>query len=171
MFYSIKNNKQALTLIEIIFYIVIFIVILLATSTIFNVAMQSREKSQTIAEVEQQGAQIVQLVTQTIRNATAINSPSIGANATSLSIDVVDGANSPTIFDLAASQLRIKEGTATAVTLNNSRVVPSSLIFYNLSRAGTSGVISFQFTLTYKNDNNQPEYNYSKIFYGSASLR
>lgn len=165
------KNRHGFTLVEIVLYLAIFTGILLTASSIFNTAMQSRVKSQTIAEVEQQGAQVVQLMTQTIRNATAINSPSTGASASSLSINVVSGVNSPTIFDLSTGQLRIKEGVATAVPLTNSRIVASSLIFYNLTRASTKGIISFQFTLTHVNPSNLQEYGYSKTFYGSASLR
>jgi Tfp pilus assembly protein PilW len=171
LFFSVKNNKHGFTLVEMVLYLAIFTGILLTASSIFNTAMQSRVKSQTIAEVEQQGAQVVQLMTQTIRNATAINSPSTGASASSLSINVVTGANSPSIFDLSAGQLRIKEGVATAVPLTNSRIVISSLIFYNLTRASTKGIISFQFTLSHVNPSNLQEYGYSKTFYGSASLR
>ncbi len=170
-FSSLRNNKNAFTLVEIVLYVTIFMGILLTASSIFNTAIQSRVKSQTISEVEQQGAQAIQAMTQTIRDATAINSPSTGASATSLSINVVSGANSPTIFDLSGGQLRIKEGVATAVPLNNTRVTASSLIFYNLTRASTSGIISFQFTLTHVNPSNLQEYTYSKVFYGSASLR
>ncbi len=171
-----KNNNLGVsltgfTLVEIVLYVTIFMGILIASSSIFNTAIQSRVKSQTISEVEQQGAQAIQAMTQTIRNATAINSPSTGASATSLSVNVVSGANSPTIFDLSGGQLRIKEGVASAVPLNNTRVTASSLIFYNLTRASTSGIISFQFTLTHVNPANQQEYNYSRVFYGSASLR
>ncbi len=171
-----KNNNLGVsltgfTLVEIVLYVTIFMGILIASSSIFNTAIQSRVKSQTISEVEQQGAQAVQAMTQTIRNATAINSPGTGANATSLSVNVVAGANSPTIFDLSGGQLRIKEGVASALPLNNTRVTASSLIFYNLTRASTSGIISFQFTLTHVNPGNQQEYDYSRIFYGSATLR
>jgi len=159
------------TLVEIVLYVTIFVGILLASSSVYNTALLSRVKSQTIAEVEQQGAQAVQAMTQTIRNATTINSPSTGASASSLSVNVVTGANSPTIFDLSSGQLRVKLGAGTAVPLNNSRVTASSLIFYNESRASTHGIITFHFTLTHVNPANQQEYNYSKIFYGSASLR
>ncbi len=172
MFYFIKKNKEpGFTLVEIVLYMAIFMGILITASSIYNTAIQSRAKSQTISEVEQQGAQAIQLMTQTIRDATAINSPSTGASATSLSVNVVSGANSPTIFDLSAGQLRIKEGVATAVPLNNTRVTASSLIFYNQSRASTKGIISFQFTLTHVNPSSLQEYTYSKVFYGSASLR
>lgn len=171
MFFINFKNKDGITLIEIVLYIAIFTAILLAGSTLYNTAMQSRAKSQTMAEVEQQGLQLMQLITQTIRNATALNSPTIGTSASSLSLNVSVGANSPTIFDLASGQVRIKEGAAAAVPLTNSRVVASGLNFYNLSRLGTDNILRIEFTLSHINPSNLQEYSYTKTFYSSASLR
>ena len=52
--------------------------------------IRSQAKNQVIAEVEQQGEQIMSLMTQTLRNADAVNSPTKGNNASTISIDVFD---------------------------------------------------------------------------------
>ena len=165
------KNKNGFTLIELLLYVAISGVILLITSLFLQTLLESRIKNQTIAEVEQQGLQVMQIITQTLRNADAINSPAQGASAATLSINTYTGANNPTVFDLGSGAIRIKEGVGAVIPLTNSRIVASALDFQNFSRADTPDTIRISFTLTHINPEGRSEYNFSKIFYGSASLR
>ncbi len=165
-----KNNK-GFTLIELLLYISIASIIVFTTASLLRFTLEGRVKNQTIAEVEQEGSQVMQLITQTIRNATAVNSPTQGNSAASLSVNVVTGANSPTVFDLSTGAIRIKEGAGTAVNLTSSHVTVSSLNFQNLSATSPPDVIRISFTITYINNSGRNEYSYSQKFYGSASFR
>ena len=164
-------SKQGLTLIELLLYVSITSIMLLITSLFLLTLLQSRIKNQTIAEVEQQGLQVMQIITQTARNAEAITSPAIGASSSSLTLDVVTGGSDPTIFDLSVGVISIKEGTGSTVPLTNSRITASVLNFQNLSRVNTPGIIRISFTLTHVNPEGRQEYNFSKTFYANASLR
>jgi hypothetical protein len=113
----------------------------------------------------------MQIVTQTLRNATAINSPSAGASVAMLSVNTPVGASNPTVFDLSSGVIRITEGAEAAVGLNNSLVTASGLTFQNLTTSGTPGTIRITFTLTRVNPSGRNEYDYAQTFYGSASLR
>ena len=167
--FSKKGEGQAL--IEILLYISLAALLLVSISSCFYLILHSRVKSQTVAEVEQQGTQIMQIITQAIRNAENINSPPAGSSSSSLSLDAVGTGADPTVFDASAGLSRIKEGSGDIVNLNNSRIHISNLDFSNLSRAGTPGNIKVRFTLTHQNPEGRNEYDYSKIFYGTASLR
>lgn len=166
-----KNNQQGFTLIELLLYVSISSVILLVTSLFLSSLLESRIKNQTIAEVEQQGLQVMQIITQTARNAEVITSPALGASASSLTLDVITVANDPTIFDLAGGAIRITEGGGSAISITNSRVTASALTFQNLSRASTPGTVRIQFTLTHVNPAGRNEYSFTKTFVGSATLR
>ena len=166
---NIKNRGY--TLIELLLYSSVMIVIFLAISTFFVITLQSRAKNEAIMEVEQQGMQIMQLITQTIRNSEGINSPAQASSSSSLSLDVVDVAKDPTVFDLNGGVVYIKEGSGQLVSLNSSVVTASNLNFSNLSRPSTNGIIWVQFTLSCLNPQGKAEYDYTKTFYGSASLR
>lgn len=173
---SVSESKRSrfltgFTLIELLLYIAIVSVIIFTIFIFLLMTLQSRIKNQVIAEVEQQGAQVMQLTTQTIRNATLINSPIPGNTSSTLSLNVLDVGKNPTIFDISGETIRIKEGAGTNVPLTSSRVTASGLNFQNLSRTGTPGVIRVQFTLTHINPANKNEYNYSQTFYESASIR
>src|SRR3990167_11517142 len=89
--YNLKSYKlqanSGFTLIELLLYVAISSVMLLITSLFLQTLLQSRIKNQTIAEVEQQGLAVMQLITQAARNADSINSPATGASAVSLSLN------------------------------------------------------------------------------------
>ena len=165
------SNQKGFTLIETLLYISIAAVIMIAMSTLLTIALQSRVKNQTIAEVEQVGSRALNLITQTIRNSEGINLPTKGASATTLSVDVLEPANDPTVFDLFGSTLQITEGVNSAVALSADNVAISSLVFKNFARANTSDLIQVQFTVAYKNPENRQEYDYAKTFTASASVR
>ncbi len=171
----IKNIKitgrNGFTLIELLLYLAIVPFILLSISAFFYIFPEARVKNQTIMEVEEQGAMIMDLITQIIRNAETINAPLAGSSTSSLSLDVVNAALDPTLFDLSGSTLRITEGAGSPVALTNSRVVVSGLTFQNLSRPSTPGIVRVQFTLQYANPEGRYEYQYQKTFYGSAAIR
>lgn len=142
-----------------------------SVSGLYFLLLQTRVKNQVVAEVEQQGIQVMQIATQAVRNAETINSPAPGAGAALLSVNTLIVGNNPTVFDFASGGVRIKEGTAVAIALTNSRVTASNFIFQNLSRIGTPGTVRIQFTLTHINPSGRNEYDFSKTFIGTATLR
>ncbi len=168
---GIHKSQAGFTLIELLLYLGLAAVLLLVISIFLALILRSRVKNQTVSEVESQGAMVMNLVMQTIRNAESINSPALGASAASLSLDAAGAGNDPTVFDLASGILRIQEGAGSAVPITSSRLTATGINFQNLSRAATPGTVRVQFTLTHLNPSAKNEYDYSKTFYGSASLR
>lgn len=166
-----SNVHRGFTLIELLLYVGIAGVVILSVSVLLSLVLSTRVKSQAIAEVEQQGTQVLQIFGQTARNASSVTSPTIGTSASSLTIVVPTSSLSPTVFDLSTGAIRIKEGATSDIVLTNTRVTASNLTFSNLSRSGTPGTVRIQFTLTHINPENRQEYNFSKTFYGSATLR
>lgn len=166
-----RKSLTGFTLVELLLYLGLAAIMVLVIATFFGTMLEARVQNQVIAEVESQGATVLQRITQTIRNADNITSPAIGASASSLTLDMVPIGIDPTVFNLASGVIRITEGAGSAVALTNSRVTVSALTFRNLSRISTPGTIRIQFTLTYVNPSNRQEYNYARTFYGSASLR
>ncbi|OGD62601.1 hypothetical protein A2160_06250 [Candidatus Beckwithbacteria bacterium RBG_13_42_9] len=160
---ALRHSHAGFTLVELLLYASIVGAVVLSMAGFLSLLMQSRVKNQTISEVEQQGVQVMQIITQTSRNAASLNSPTQGQTASSLSLDA-------TVFDLSSGTIRITEG-GSPISLTNSRVTASALTFKNLSRTDTPGTIRIQFTLTHVNPQGRNEYNFSKTFYGSASLR
>jgi len=159
-------NKSGFTLIEVLLYSALAVVIFSASYFYFNIILESRVSSQVAREVEGQGWQIAQKISQDLRNAININSPATSTSGSTLSFNTT-----PTIYTTSSLQMIVTRGSSTTVTLTNERVNVSDLQFSNLSRTGTHGNIRFQFTLTHVNPSGQEPYDYSRTFVGSASLR
>lgn len=165
-----KEKQAGFTLIEVVLYIGLSAILLSSLGVLVNVSYQIRARQQVISEVEQQGTAAIQIISQIIRNASSITSPAAGTSATSITLEVPGVIKTPTVFSLSETALQITEST-TSTSLTNSRVQASALLFKNLSAASTSGTVKFQFTLDHTNLNSTPQFTYSKVFYGSASLR
>lgn len=170
---SVSQKKQkGFTLIEILLYISISVAILLFVSLFLSILLDTKTKNQTIAEVDQQGMQALEIMTQTLRNAKAINSPAVGASSpTAFSIDTQDPVKNPTIFDISNGIIRIKEGAGSPINLTSTNVTASGANFENITRPTTNGMMRIQFVLTYVNSSGRNQYNYTKTFYNSISLR
>ena len=163
--------KKGFTLVEMLLYLAILSIVVLTFSSFMFLSYTSRIKAAVIAEVEQQGNQTMSLITQNIRNASSITSPSPGSTSNVLTLTEYTGSLSPTTFDQSVGVMRIREGTSAAVNIISNRVTTPSLSFQNLSRSGTPGVVQIKFTLTYINSSGRGEYSYSKTFTSTASLR
>lgn len=164
-------RNKGFTLVELIIYVALLAVLLMAAVGLLALVLQSRVRSQVIIEVEQQGDQLLYLINQTIRNSEGVNSPLPNASSALLSLNLVDLAKDPTIFQISGGAITIQEGVSTPETLTSSRLVVSDLKFSNYSLNGTPGSLLIEFNLAQVNPDGRPEYNYQKRFYGSASLR
>ena len=164
-------KKSAFTLIEMLLYLAILGSTVFLLSSFINMVNAAKAKNIIISEVEQQGDSITYLIRQAVVNSVNINSPATSSSSTSLSLADPSALTNPTIFAISGDQMTIKEGTSTAINLNNSRVSASNLIFYNYSKTGTPGIITGEFTLGSKTITNRNEFSYSKKYSVTASLR
>jgi len=163
--------RRGFTLLELILYVGIA-AILISTVLVFAINLiQSRVKNQAIFEVEGQGSEAIRVITQGLRNAEGIVWPVPGSSSNFVQIDAVGTAMDPTVYFHSGDTLWIWDQIVPSRPLTSARVVVSDAIFENLSRSDTPGIVRFQFTLSYVNPENRNEYEYSKTFYGSGSLR
>lgn len=166
-----RRSQQGYTLIELLLYIAMIGTLLGAVTIFFSVTTDARIKNQSISEVNDQGAFIMDSITQVVRNATSISGPAVGASGSQLTVAVPTASLSPTIFSVSGGVLQVKEGTANAVALTNSEVQVTSFSVTNLSRSGTKGVVQINFTLSRLNSSGRNEYDYQRTFTTSAGLR
>lgn len=134
-----------------------------------------KTRAQVTADVNYQGEAVMSLITQTIHQASSINSPTSGNSGTSLSLSMSNSAVNPTTFiltnDGTTSRFQIGEGApAINNNLTNARVVVSNLNFTNMSLSGTKGSVLIKYTITYRTPSPRQELQYSKTFYGAATI-
>lgn len=168
---SLKKRKlPGFTLIELLLYVGLLSILLFSTSAFLSILLESRVKNQTMAEVEQQGVQLMQILTQHIRNASAITVPALGASSSTLVLQVL-APNNPTVFDISSSTLRIQQGGGNTIYLTNDRITVSEISFLNSAQTGTSGAVRIQFVLTAFRSSVKQEYAYTQTFVGGATIR
>jgi type II secretory pathway pseudopilin PulG len=171
--FSTGKSQQGYTLIELLLYVAMIGALLTTVTYFFGTVVDARVKNQTVTEVNDQGTALMDYVTQTVRNATAVTAPTTGVSASSLTLTVPTGSLSPTVFSLTGAApitVQVKEGTGSLVPLTNDKVQVSGLTFKNLSRASTPGVVQISFTLSRVNPNGRNEYDYQKTFTTTAEV-
>lgn len=99
------SRQKGFTLIELILYVSLMSMFLLALVLFLTAIFEAREKQQIIAEVEQQGIQIMQTITRTITRTDAITAPVTGQDSSTLTLAMYESAENPTIFSLDGSTL------------------------------------------------------------------
>lgn len=166
-----RSVTSGFTLIELLLSLGIMGVILFASSLLLATLLEARVKNQTMAEVEGEGLRVMNIITQSIRNAEMLNTPLIGTSAATLSVQTISGVNNPTVFSVAGGVVLIQEGSTAAIPLTNGRVIVSSLRFQNLAESGTPGSVRIEMTLSAVNVSGRNEYSFTKNFTGAASLR
>ncbi len=164
-------NKNGFTLIELLLYSAVSVTIILATSALYATIMQVHLKTQTIATVEEQGAHIALVMTQTIRNARRIATPTPATEDVVLQATMNDPNVDPTIFRLVNGTLIVSQGKHNSEALNNTRVAITDLTFQNASPSAQFDSIKMQFTVMRTSTEARNEFSYSKTFSATASIR
>ena len=165
------SSQKGLSLVEIVVYTAIFSLVIGGIATFMLFSVQSRAKNQIVSEVEQQGMQVMNMITQTVRTGQGVNSPTPGSSSDSLSIDMPDAGVDPTVFDLSGGVIRISEAGGGAVDLTSNLINITSLLFENNTIAGTNDTIKIEYTIEYNNTGTDTRFDYEKTFYGSATQR
>jgi prepilin-type N-terminal cleavage/methylation domain-containing protein len=158
------------TLIETLVYIAIFSIFIGSLVSFLNLMTTSRINNQITLEINNQGNDLIRIITQSIRNADSINSPSISNTSSSLELLTSNPTTSTTVFSESGGILYMTEGTESPIALNNNNVNISNLVFSNLSRSGTSGSIQVRFTLS-SMISNSSTISGSVNFYGSGTIK
>jgi len=130
------SRQSGYTLIELLLYVALLSILLTAVVFFSSIALDARVKNQTITEVDEQAAQVMDNITQTIRNATSVTTPAAGASSPSLTLVVPTGSLSPTVFDMS--------GTAMGYALDGGTTDTSESNSTNATKftAGATGTIS-----------------------------
>jgi type II secretory pathway pseudopilin PulG len=166
------QSQKGFTLVELILYVSICSILLLTISSFLSFLLGARVRSQAITEVNQQGFQVMSMITQTIRNGRSVQVPSMGTSSSTLSITTLNALLNPTVFNLSRTTLQVKEGSKMALPLTNSRIRVSGLTFENVSSgSSTEKIIRISYTIDYINPAGRSEYAFTKAFTGSATIR
>lgn len=168
---SLNNkNKKAFTLVETLLYIVVLGICLTAMSSFIDMINAAKAKNRLVLSIERQGENINEIISESIRNSSGINTPSANSTSNSLSLAFSDGNKNPTVFSLTNGIIYIKEGVGSAIPLSSNLLVAENLSFKNISRINTPGNINASFTLR-SQEETRAEFSYRQNFSTGASRR
>ncbi len=170
-----KRCQQGFTLVEIILYVGIFSLIIGGIVGLATLSIAERTKNEIRADLDYQGQAVMANISQTIRQAKTVTFPTAGNNGANLILQMTDSAIDPTTFynldKTSYHAIAEQEGSpATENQLTNSRITLSNLKFTNMSVGSTANSVLVQFTLTYHNQLNRAEFDYSQDFSGGATI-
>jgi len=167
-------NNHGFTLLEVIIYIGILGMILVAF-VYFAISISNiRTKNYVKQEVQANARMAMNLITQRIKAANGINAglSTFDSDPGELSLSMADSLNNPTIINLDQDDgiLQIKEVSDAPVALTSDEVKVTNLVFTDLSSSNTKGNIRVDISINYA-DNGDQAYNYSMTLQSSANLR
>lgn len=139
----IGKARASFTLIEMILYIGMSAIIIVALLRVMITITTTREKAQTVSSVQQELRFVMDRITASARNAVDINiaGSTFGSDNGVLSLSMSGASLNPTVFTLTANRITVKEGLAAAQSLTSSGVLIDRLRFANLSANGTNGTV------------------------------
>ncbi len=162
------NNRPGITLVELIIYLAILILVIGMILPILFSATENRMLQQTIAVVEENGAQIMQNIQLRVRDSERIVSPALGQTGSVLTLQTGSGLTNPTIIGTYSGGLIIVRQTVKQ-TISSSQVAIQDFIIRNTSTSASrqSVMVSFRVSRTIRL---QQPHSYGKKFEGVIDL-
>lgn len=162
-----------MTLVEILLYLALLAIMIVAISAFMSLALQSRIKGQTVGEVEQSSAQALDIIIDSVRAAKSISAPTRGNSASNLNL-VMPGVSQTIDFRLNGGKIEIQKNGGGYSAITFDKLAITALVFANTTSSaapGALGSVRVSFTSDYINNSGRNEYTFGKNFQGSASLR
>lgn len=113
--------RPGVTLVEMLLYITLMAMMSTTIIPLLFNATESRQRQDAIAAVEQNGAQILQTISQEVRDAERIIYPARGGTGYVLALQTDSGSTNPTMFLRESGALLMIQGSG-------SRVISTSLV-------------------------------------------
>ena len=149
-----RHNRSGFTLVEIVIYMAVLFIFLLAVTQYAITMVQTAQKARTVHEVEQNARFAMERIVREIQSANGINtgSSTFASHPGVLSLSHDIAGEDPTVFDLSGGQLRITQGAGgTPYALTSNDVTVSNLVFTNLSIVDRTQNIHVAMTVTQSN--------------------
>lgn len=131
IFHGTDNMNKGFTFIELILYVTLIMLVFGSLTSVGIITAQAGQKSSVVQEVGATGRYISERIKKEIREARGINSVA----STSISLQTFDLTKDPTVIDLSAGNVRIKQGAGSAIAINPTNATITGLTFTNQTSA------------------------------------
>jgi len=168
-----RFSNLSFTLVEILVYIGVLVIILVAISSFLIWAIHSNTKTKVMRETLDNARRAMEIMNYEIREAKSIYTPT--TISTQLSLETIhylpEGEKTSFIdFYLCGTQLCLKKESQNPIALTSDKLEVNNLIFSQVI-TGQIPSIQIDFKIDYKNPANRPEYEASVNLKSAISLR
>lgn len=160
--------RPATTLVELLIFMGILGVVIGVTIPLLFSATENRLLQTTISIVEQNGAQVLGSISQRIRSAEKILTPTAGQTGSVLVLQTASGSTDPTMIGLNSGALIIIEHL-TRDTVSTEQVAVTNFIVRNTSTSASRQSVSLSFVVSRTIRLQQP-HSYTRSFETTVSL-
>lgn len=171
-FYTLKKQK-AFTLIEILVYVAVLSIIMVAVFSFAIWVIQTNTKIRTMREVRDMAQMAMEQIVSEIREAKTVYAPTSASSQLSLETTkyLPSGETATFIeFYLCQTRLCLKKEGQNPVALTSDRVEVKTLFFQRVN-SGQTDSVQVELQIDYKNPAQKPEYAASLTLKSTASLR
>lgn len=140
-------HRSGTTLVELLLFLAFFALSSGVLLAFFFMTSEQRVRQQTISTVEQSGVQIMQTISNRIRNSERVLDPPIGSSGSILALQLSDTELHPTILALSGSSLVVVEAN-TIRQVSSDDVTISNVRIANTSVAADRATVLVQFTVS-----------------------
>jgi Tfp pilus assembly protein FimT len=162
------KNERGFTFIELILYIAILTIILSTLVPFAWNVIETGVKSAVAQEVNANARYLSERIKYEVRNSIGINS----VTTTSISLVTSVPATNPTVIDLSAGNIRLKQGASSTINLNSANTVINSLTFTDYTSGDNKTKhIQFAMTIAASFAAARQEYQDSVVIESSAEVR
>ncbi|MCF7844465.1 MAG: hypothetical protein K9M03_01375 [Kiritimatiellales bacterium] len=144
---KILNRRPGTSLVELLLFLGFFAI---CSGVLIGVLVSSgeqRTRQQTVASVEQEGVQLLQMLTRRIRRAESIAYPDAGVTSSALVLQLADEGQDPTVIALESGAIKAAEGNSVR-TISSDQLTISDLQFQNTSVSSDSQSVTISFMIT-----------------------
>lgn len=141
--------KHGFTLIEILIYCALIALLLTATLGIAYEFLQSSAATKSRVILAEQQQFLRQKIEWVVRGSSAINAPSVGSSASTLSVNKTNSAENPFVIDTVSGVVRLQTASQVALPITDPAVTVSGLTFTTYAfSATTKNTVRVRATLT-----------------------
>ncbi|MFH1423363.1 MAG: prepilin-type N-terminal cleavage/methylation domain-containing protein [Candidatus Nealsonbacteria bacterium] len=168
---KIQNYKKGFTLIEILIYIAVLTMIILAVLSFLIWAIKSHNKVGAMLEVSDSGYRVMEIITHEIRGAKSVYTPT--SSITQLSLETLrslspgEETGYVDFYLCEGVTLCLKQESGDSIALTPDNIEVSRLEFIQIATSS----VQIDLEINHKNPQNRPEYQASINLISTVSLR
>lgn len=164
---STSDKKRGFTLMEMLVYIGVLSIIVLALSFFIVWSINSTNKARTMREALYNTRRAIEIMTYEIREAKSISSDSTTAHL------YLENATTTEFYlcDTASTTICQRKGSGEPILLTSDKVEVKKLEFKQIATSTTTPSVQIVLTIDYKNPSGIPEYQASVSATTTVSLR